>query len=209
MPSGSAFAASANAGSATMIVAISDVSALSGSNYVLKFDGSAWSASDAATGTAVSLTGSGVASDPLKIGGVAITLVGSAQAGDKFLVQPTVHAAGQLKLATSDAGKIAAATAVNASAASGNSSTVGTISVSDGSNANLIDPVTISFTDANTYQINGSGSYAYSGTGAINVNGWSLKLSGTVAAGDSFAIKKTGANSSDNSNAKEIGRAHV
>src|SRR3546814_11741864 len=90
-----------------------------------------------------------VASDPLKIGGVAITLVGSAQAGDKFLVQPTVHAAGQLKLATSDAGKIAAATAVNASAASGNSSTVGTISVSDGRNANLIHPVTIRLNDAN------------------------------------------------------------
>lgn len=204
MPAGSALAASANAGNAAMSVAISDVGTLDGSNYVLKFDGSAWSVSDAATGAPVSLSGSGTAGDPLKIGGVAITLSGGAQAGDKFLVQPTVHAAAQLKLATSDASRIAAAVAVNASAASANSSKVSAISVNDGSNANLTDPVTISFIDANTYQINGSGSYAYSGGDAIDVNGWSLKLSGTVMAGDSFTVKKTGANSSDNSNATAL-----
>lgn len=204
MPSGSAFAASTNAGNATMNVAISDVGALGDSNYVLKFDGGAWSASDATTGVAVPLTGSGTASDPLKLGGTSITLNGGAQAGDKFLVQPTLHAAAQLKLATSDASKIAAAAAVNAAAASGNRSTVAAISVSDGGNANLTDPVTIRFTDANTYQINGSGSYAYSGSGAISVNGWSLNLSGTVEAGDTFTVKKTGANSSDNSNAAAL-----
>lgn len=203
MPAGSASAAAANAGNATMSVAISDVGALDGSNYVLKFDGSAWSANDAATGASLALTGSGTAGDPLKIGGTSITLAGSAQAGDKFLVQPTLHAAGQLKLATSDASKIAAATAVNASAASGNSSQVGAISVSDGRNANLTDAVTITFTDANTYQINGSGSYAYNGSG-ISANGWTLSLSGTAAAGDSFTIRKTGANSSDNSNATAL-----
>lgn len=204
MPTGNALAATTNAGNAAMSVAISDVGALNGASYVLKFDGSAWSANDAATGASVSLSGSGGMSDPFKLGGVAITVSGSAQAGDKFLVQPTVHAAGQLKLATTDASKIAAASAVSASAAAASSNKVASISVSDGTNAHLTDAVTINFTDANTYQINGSGSYAYSNGDAISVNGWSLKLSGTVAAGDSFSVKKTGANSSDNSNAAAL-----
>ncbi|NGY04412.1 flagellar hook-associated protein FlgK [Solimonas terrae] len=204
MPAGTAYAASANNGNAAMSVAITDVGALDGSNYVLKFDGTAWSATDAGSGATVALSGSGVAGDPLKLGGVAITLGGSAQAGDKFLVQPTAGAASQLKLATSDASRVAAASAVSASAASGNSSAVAAIKVSDGSNAALTDPVTITFTGANTYQINGSGSYAYNSGDAISVNGWSLSLGGTAAAGDSFTIRKTGANSSDNSNAQSL-----
>jgi flagellar hook-associated protein 1 FlgK len=206
MPAGSAFAAKANAGNAAMNVAITDVAALTGSSYVLKFDGSGWSASDAASGTTVPLSGSGTSGDPLRLGGVAITVGGSAQPGDRFLVQPTANAASQLKLATSDASKIAAATAVRASAVSGNSSGVASIRVDDGGNAALTDPVTITFTDANTYQINGSGSHAYSAGDAISVNGWSLTLSGSVAAGDRFSVQKTGANSSDNGNAQALAR---
>ncbi|MGH8445039.1 MAG: flagellar hook-associated protein FlgK [Solimonas sp.] len=204
MPAGSALPATGNAGNAGLSVAIADAGALSGSDYVLKFDGSAWSATDARSGAAVVLTGSGTAADPLKIGGVAITVGAAAQAGDKFLVQPTADAAGQLKLATGDAGKIAAATAVSASAASGNSATVNAIKVGDGGNVALTDAVTITFTDANTYQVNGSGSYAYTAGSAISVNGWSLTLNGTPAAGDSFAVKQTGANSSDNGNAQAL-----
>jgi flagellar hook-associated protein 1 FlgK len=204
MPAGSAFAATANAGNASLSVAIDDVPALDGSNYVLKFDGAAWSASDAQSGAAVALSGSGSASDPLMLGGVAITLGGSAQAGDRFLVQPTAHAASQLGLATTDPGRIAAARAVTAYAATGNSSSVGAITVGDGANTALADTVTITFTDAGSYQINGSGSYAYSAGEAIRVNGWSLSLSGTAMAGDSFTVRKTGANSSDNSNANAL-----
>lgn len=204
MPAGAAYAANTNTGNATLGVAIDDVAALDGSDYVLRFDGTAWTATDAASGASVALSGSGTAGDPLMLGGVAVTLSGSAQAGDHFLVQPTAGAAAQLRLATSDPARIAAATAVSASAASGNSATVGAIAVGDGSNGALTDPVTISFIDASTYQIDGSGSYAYTAGSPISVNGWSLTLNGTPAAGDSFAVKQTGANSSDNANAKAL-----
>src|SRR3546814_16068469 len=50
MPSGSAFAASAHAGSATLSVAVSDVRALSDSNSVFEFDCIAWHVRHAATG---------------------------------------------------------------------------------------------------------------------------------------------------------------
>ncbi|WP_028081878.1 flagellar hook-associated protein FlgK [Solimonas soli] len=204
LPNGSALAAKANTGNAGMTVAIGDAGALSGSDYVLKFDGSAWTASDARSGAGVALSGTGSAADPLKIGGAAIVVSGSAQAGDKFLVQPTADVAGRLKMATLDPARIAAASAVSASAASGNGATVGALAVSDAGNANLTDAVTISFTDAGTYQINGSGSYAYSAGSAISVNGWSLTLSGAPAAGDRFAIARTAADSGDNRNAQAL-----
>ncbi|WP_028006980.1 flagellar hook-associated protein FlgK [Solimonas flava] len=204
MPSGKALPASANAGNAGLSVAIADAGQLGTSDYVLKFDGSAWTATDARSGASVALSGSGSAADPLRLGGVAITVSGSAQAGDKFLVQPTADAAAQLALTTGDPSRIAAASAVSASAASGNSAGLGAIAVSDASNAALTDPVTIRFIDANTYQINGSGSYAYSAGSAISVNGWSLTPSGTPAAGDSFSVQQTGANSSDNRNAQAL-----
>lgn len=204
MPSGKALPASANAGNAGLSVAIADAGQLGTSDYVLKFDGSAWTATDARSGASVALSGSGSAADPLRLGGVAISVSGSAQAGDKFLVQPTADAAAQLALTTGDPSRIAAASAVSASAASGNSAGLGAIAVSDASNAALTDPVTIRFIDANTYQINGSGSYAYSAGSAISVNGWSLTPSGTLAAGDSFSVQQTGANSSDNRNAQAL-----
>lgn len=204
MPSGLALAHAANTGNAGMNVAIRDAAALTGSDYVLNFDGVAWSATDARSGASVALTGSGTAGDPLLIGGTAIVVSGSAQAGDKFLVQPTADAAAQLKMATLDPAKIAAASAVNASAANGNSATVESIAVSDGRHAQLTDAVNITFTDANTYQINGSGSYAYTPGSPISVNGWTLNLSGTPAAGDSFAVRQTGPNSNDNRNAQSL-----
>lgn len=110
-PVGSASANSHNLGSASLDVAISNVSALSTSNYVLKFDGSSWSATDARSGSAVTLSGSGSSSDPLLVNGVAITVSGTAQAGDRFLVQPTATASAQLALATRDPRAVAAAAA--------------------------------------------------------------------------------------------------
>ena len=199
-------AATANTGTAALTAQIDDLAALDGSNYILRYDGSAWSATDARTGSAVALSGSGGAADPLRLGGLTLSVGGSAQAGDRFLLEPTADAAGQLKLATSDPSRIAAANAVRVSAASGNSAAAASIAVSDAGNAALLDPVTITFSDSGTYQINGSGSHAYSAGTPISVNGWSLNLSGTPAAGDSFSVAKAATGSADNSNAQKLAR---
>lgn len=205
-PSGQAFASTLNTGTATMTVAIDDVSALNGSDYVLKFDGVAWNATDARTGTAVALSGSGSASDPLLMGGAAITLSGSAQAGDRFLVRPTASAAGQVGVPTTDPTRIAAASAVRVASASGNAATAGTLSVVDAGDPALLNSTTISFTGPNTYQINGSGAYSYTAGTPISINGWSLSLSGTPASGDSFTVSRGAVNSGDNANAQALAK---
>jgi flagellar hook-associated protein 1 FlgK len=65
--------------------------------------------------------------------------------------------------------------------------------------------VTIQFTSANTYSVNGSGSFAFTAGAAININGWSATINGAPATGDSFQIKPGAINSADNGNAKLLG----
>ncbi len=77
-----------NTGTATGSATITDVSALVGHDYELRFNGSTWSALDRTTQTAVATTGTGSGVDPLLFGGLSFSISGSAAAGDRFLVRP-------------------------------------------------------------------------------------------------------------------------
>jgi flagellar hook-associated protein 1 FlgK len=112
-----------------------------------------------------------------------------------------------------DPSGIAAAAALQGSATSGNSGTaaVATLAVTDAANPALLDGATVSFPTAGTYAITdaggtviGSGAYAAGQT--LSANGWSLTLSGTPGAGDSFAIGANSNGLNDNANALALGR---
>jgi len=202
-PTPTVFAASTNQGAASVSAAVVDPSQLSGGNYTLRYDGSAWSLIQTATGTAVPMSGAGTAASPFTAAGLSFQVSGAASAGDSYLIEPTQHAAGQIGLVMSDPAQIAAAAAVTPKAATSNTGT-GTIAlnaISNGADPNLFTPVTIQFTSANTYSINGAGSYAYTPGAAISMNGWSVAISGAPASGDTFSVGKTPPNSGDNSNA--------
>jgi len=194
----------ANTGTATLATSIDDASALTGQNLVLRFDGSAWSALRADTGEAIAMTGTGTTADPLKVGGVAITVGGSAAAGDRFLLAPTAGAAAGIKVVMTDPAGIAAASPLVTKADLGN------LGDARAANASVTDPIafasftgaTIDFIDANNYTIDGAGPYAYTAGAAIAGSGWSLTLQGTPAAGDSFTLGRTPPRSSDNANAR-------
>ncbi len=194
----------ANTGSAALSASFGDLSALDGQNLLIKFDGTTWSASRTDTGASVALSGTGTADDPLTVNGVALVVSGSAAAGDRFLLQPTAAAAGSLSVAITDTSRIAAATAVKASATLSNlgTGTIGSVQVSDAADPDLLTPASIEFIDATQYTINGDGPYSYSAGQTIGANGWSFILDGIPAAGDSFTVEPTGAGSSDNGNAK-------
>jgi flagellar hook-associated protein 1 FlgK len=195
-----------NGGSAGVTAQIGAAGDLTGNDYLLRYDGSNWSMTDRSTGAAVSLTGSGTAGDPFVADGLEWTVSGTAVAGDSFLLQPTRDLAGGLSLAITDPDRVAAASPLVADAGLNNSgsATVTGLSVDDAGNAQLLDGVSITFTSASTYQINGSGSYAYTSGAPISVNGWSLTLNGQPAAGDAFAVAAAGPNSSDNGNAQAL-----
>jgi flagellar hook-associated protein 1 len=191
-----------NTGSASVTASIGDTSALSGADIELTFNGSAWSAADARTGQAVSMTGTGTPANPFVVGGMRIEIGGAANAGDRFLAQPSAGAAGQMRLAITDPNRIAAALPVRGSADAANlgNASIRQMTVVDPNQAALTNPVSIEFIDAANYTVNGSGPFAYSG-GPIAVNGWSMQLDGTPVAGDEFQVSATNAGSSDNGNA--------
>jgi len=201
-----------NNGSAVLNANYHSLAALDGHDVQLRFDGTAWSAWRADTGTSIPVTGTGTENDPLLVNGVAISVSGSAQPGDSFLLQPTATAAGSFSVAISDPAMIAAANPVKAGAGVSNigKATVVDIHVTDIHNPNLLTPATIEFTAAGKCTINGEGPFLYIPGQPIIANGWSITLDGAPAVGDTFTVNPTGANSSDNRNAKQLAAAeHV
>jgi flagellar hook-associated protein 1 FlgK len=205
-PTPTVLAATTNHGSASVSATVSDPSQLTGSNYIARYDGSQWSLTQAGTNTSVPMTGAGTAASPFTAAGMSFQVSGTPSSGDSYMIEPTQNASGQIQMVMTDASQIAAAGAVTPSASSSNtgSGTIALSAVTNSSDPNLATSVTIKFTSASTYSVNGSGSYSYTAGSAISMNGWTVAISGTPASGDSFSIGKTARNSGDNSNANLI-----
>ena len=194
-----------NTGNASLTTSVGSVAGLNAQNVLLRFDGAAWVATHPDTGASIPMTGTGTAADPLVVNGIEVVLAsGTPAANDRFLLQPTAGAAGNLGVAITDPGRIAAATPVKATTdlANTGSGKLSGLKVTDADNAGLLAPTDIEFIDATQYTINGTGPFVYTPGQTIAYNGWSVVLDGAPAAGDTFSVGPTGANSSDNGNAK-------
>lgn len=194
-----------NTGNASLTTSVGNVAGLNAQNVLLRFDGAAWVATHPDTGASIPMTGTGTAADPLVVNGIEVVLAsGTPAANDRFLLQPTAGAAGNLSVAITDPGRIAAATPVKATTdlANTGSGKLSGLKVTDADNAGLLAPTDIEFIDATQYTINGTGPFAYTPGQTIAYNGWSVVLDGAPTAGDTFSVGPTGANSSDNGNAK-------
>ena len=194
-----------NTGNASLTTSVGNVAGLNAQNVLLRFDGAAWVATHPDTGASIPMTGTGTAADPLVVNGIEVVLAsGTPAANDRFLLQPTAGAAGNLGVAITDPGRIAAATPVKATTdlANTGSGKLSGLKVTDAANAALLAPADIEFIDATQYTINGTGPFAYTPGQTIAYNGWSGVLDGAPAAGGTFSVGPTGANSSDNGNAK-------
>ncbi len=208
VPSPTVLSAAGNQGTATVAASISNVSQLTASDYNLRYDGSQWNLQTTG-GQSVPLTSNPDGS--LSADGITLTITGAAQAGDSYQIQPTRHAATGIAVSMTDPSGVAAAAALATSPASSNTgtATAGAISVSDSSNAALLSNATISFTSANAYQVTDAGgtvlaSGAYTAGQPITANGWSVAVSGTPAAGDSFSVAANTNGLNDNSNARSL-----
>jgi flagellar hook-associated protein 1 len=187
---------------ASVTVNANGLGGLTSSDYVLSFVGGTASLTTT-TGTNVPLSGNGTVASPYAADGLSIVLSGAPANGDKFLIQPTATAAANLTAVLSDPTKIAAAGAVKASASSANtgSASISAGTVLDGTNANLLSPVTIAFTSPTTYSVNGGANVAYTAGANIDVNGWQVQISGTPAVNDTFTVQRNSGGTGDNRNA--------
>jgi flagellar hook-associated protein 1 len=198
-----AAASSRNTDATTATVSVSNVGALTANNYILSYQGGAYSLTNAADGSVVPVSGAGTVASPLTAAGLSIVLSATPAAGDQFLIQPTAQAAGAFKVVMNNPAQIAAAGAVQATAANGNTGTATITSgtVVDATNPNLLATTTLAFTSPTTYSINGAGSFTYTAGSNITQNGWQVQITGTPAAGDSFVVKSNAGGTGDNRNA--------
>lgn len=206
-----------NAGSAVIGASVSGYGALTGSDYMLQYNGvSGYTLTRLADNTVTTY-----ATLPQTVDGLTISLTsGVATAGDGFLIRPTANAAATIGVAISDPSKIAAATPVRSGTGLANSGT-GFISAATvnaappvtvnpshiSTDLNLQQAVTITFTSATTFDVTGTGvglpatGVAYTAGANITYNGWTVKISGAPGTGDTFNVGSNTTASTDNSNA--------
>ena len=199
-----------NSGSALVSAAISDVGALTTSNYQLRYDGTNYTmlrlSDNAVTNLGATL--------PQTVDGFTVSLTsGTPIAGDSFLIRPTANGARDISVATTDPGKIAAAAPMRTAAALANTGS-GQISAGEvvgppPTDANLQATVNITFTSLTTFTVSGAvpavvGSVAYTPGQNISYNGWIAKMSGAPATGDVFTISKNINAVGDNRNALQL-----
>jgi flagellar hook-associated protein 1 FlgK len=194
-----------NTGSGAASASITDATQLAGSDYRVQWDGANYTIRRLSDGQVQTF-----ATLPQTVDGVSISIAGSPNAGDSFLVLPTRFATQALQVQVVDPSRIAAASPIRSNAALGNLGN-GTISapIVTGPNANLQQPVTITFTSSSTFNVSGTGTgnptgLAYVANGSIGYNGWTVRLNGTPQAGDTFTIGANVGGLGDSGNAQRL-----
>jgi flagellar hook-associated protein 1 FlgK len=195
-----------NKGTAVIGASITNYSALTTSDYRIKYDGSNYTVmrmSDSTTSTFASL--------PQTVDGVTLALSsGAMAAGDSFLIEPTRAGVASLGVLISDVNRVAAGAPIRSAAALANTSaakvSAGSVNPPAPVNANLKSPVTLTFTSAGTFDVSGTGTgnpagVAYTDGGNITYNGWTIQISGTPVAGDVFTVGPNTSGVGDNRNA--------
>jgi flagellar hook-associated protein 1 FlgK len=211
----------------TVAATIVDASALTTSDYKVSYNGSAYTVTRLSDNQPFAIATPGV---PQVIDGIEFTVAGAAQAGDNFLVRPSVNGAVDFKLLVADSSKIAAAAPIVTEAPLANTGTgkIGPGSVDQNyltpGNA-LTGPVTLTYaavgtslsgfpaTQAVTVTANGVATTYAAGTATIpytdgatySFGGVNLVLSGQPNDLDKFSVAPNSNASADTRNAGLLG----
>lgn len=205
-----------NAGAATVTAAMTDVTSLTGSDYILRYNGGTSYTLTRLTDNTTFAVDTAVPAT-LTVDGFTMAVGGGAAVvGDEFKIRPTRFAARDIDLVTNDPREVAAAAPIigQADFANTGNATI-TPGIVDATtqppvDVNLQQPVTITFTGPATFDVVGVGTgnpvgIAYTSGGVISYNGWEVQISGTPAAGDVFTITPNTGGVSDNRNALLLG----
>jgi len=211
-----------DAGSVTVNATYGDVSQLQPSNYVLRVQGTNYTLTRLSDGSTVaSGTVASILNNPLSVDGMNLSLNAMPASGDVFTIEPVQLGAANISVALSQGSQIAAASPMQATPALSNtgSLTVGGLALQPlpqnpganpaNPNAQLQDSVTLNFTSPSSYTYTDtttgytSGPQSYTAGQPININGWSLTLTGTPANGDMVTVDANpgAVGSGDNRNA--------
>jgi flagellar hook-associated protein 1 FlgK len=200
-------ATSSGAPAETVSATFSDTTQLQASDYRLQVVGGAYQLTRLSDGQQTTL--SSLPSTPATVDGITISVSGTPTDGDTFTIEPVRSNAANMAVAIGQPQQIAAASPVQGSMPSANTGTLSLSSLSvagPARNANLTDPVTISFSSATSYTITDatsgtSASGTYTAGQPIAFNGWNLTLLGAPKSGDSVNVGPNVGATGDNTNA--------
>lgn len=211
-------ASSINSGTGTVSTSYdaTNINALTTKDYIITYDGAAWNLSDD-DGNAITMAGAGTVGSPFIADGLRIVVGGTPAAGDRFQIQPTRDASGDINMALSDPRSLAAAAPVRISeATNGNglptNSGTGKFNYSgvNSGYAALAANVTFTFNSAINqlaYTDGGAvvGTLAYNPAtdsgNSFSVAGVNFSVTGTPANGDSFILGNNTSGTGNNANA--------
>ena len=194
-----------NTGTLAVSATVSSVAGLTTSDYRLSWTGTGYTLRRLADDTVTTY-----ATLPQSVDGITISGVGTPAVGDSFLISPTRTAARDFALAIRDTAQIAAAAPIRTAAAGANTGsgavTAGIVNPPAPPDPNLLQPVTITFTGASTFDVTGAGTgnpsgVTYTAGGNITYNGWTIQISGSPAAGDTFTVTPNSGGVADGRNA--------
>lgn len=204
-------------GTAVIGASVSSYTALTGSDYSLTFNGAAgYTLTRLSDNTATSY-----AALPQTVDGLTISVAsGVPNAGDSFLIRPTVNGAANIAVALTDPSRIAAAAPMRTNTALTNGGTgkisLGTVNAPPPvtvdpahplTDLNLKQLVTITFTSPTTFDVTGTGAglpavgVPYTDGNNITYNGWTVQISGTPTVNDTFTVGSNTNAPTDNRNA--------
>lgn len=206
---------SLNTGTATLDGYISDVGQLTTSNFELQYDGSNYILTRLSDNTkTVSAT------MPLSVDGLSLNVSsGAMAAGDRFTIKPYEGFINSLSVKMTDPRDVAAAAPVRLTTASANTGsatlTQPTVDTPATTTTSTIDPalknaVSIVYNSATTAfdvtdTVTGvTTSHAYTAGMTLSVNGWSLKITGQPANGDTFTVGDNVSGTEDGRNALQL-----
>lgn len=199
-----------NGGTGSVAVTIDDVSEITASDYLLRYDGSQYQLTRLSDNTTQSGAG------PFVVDGMTITPSGSPAVGDSFLIRPTGNAAGLFDVIVSGPAGIAAAAPLRDSTTASNSGSaaINDLAIADTGSLPLAGSITLTFNpDALGAGIPGfdvagiaGGPLAYDPASESNGKSFTLgdisfSVSGVPASGDSLVIENNLDGSGDNRNA--------
>lgn len=194
---------------------IADVSYLTTSDYRLRYDGSNYMITRLSD-SAVLYNNPAFPPSTTTIDGFSLSLTsGSFSVGDEFVIKPTVGGAADFDVAINDVDGMAMAAPIKTSSPLSNTGSgqisAGVVNGPPPVNANLLNPVTITFTAANQITITDNatstttGPLAYTIGSDLSFNGWSVKISGAPAVGDTFNVTSNSNGVADGRNAVLLG----
>jgi flagellar hook-associated protein 1 FlgK len=183
-----------NPAGASVAATISNVGALTTSDYRLNYNGATWSLLNVMTSQTVAMSGAGTAASPFVADGLSIVVTPPTVATNtaSFQIKPTINGARDIAVTLTDTSKVAAAAPIRTSAALANT---GSGAISAGAVNSFNDKVMLTFTSPTAFDAvdNATGAtlarnVAYASGGNISFNGWTTQIAGAPVAGNTFVV---------------------